>query len=69
VLDAAGGLSELYSGFRAALLAAPDAERLDRIAREIACEKERLIAFELSKLRGLYKRCYVRLRSGIRAAR
>jgi ribonuclease HII len=69
VLDAAGGLSELYAGFRAALMAAPDAERLDRIAREIACEKERLVAFELSKLRGLYKRCYVRLRSGIPAGR
>ena len=69
VLDAAGGLSELYAGFRAALLAAPDAERLDRIAREIAREKERLVAFELSKLRGLYKRCYVRLRAGIPAAR
>jgi len=69
VLDAAGGLSELYAGFRAALLAAPDAERLDRIAREIAREKERLVAFELSKLRGLYKRCYVRLRAGISAAR
>ncbi len=69
VLDAAGGLSELYAGFRAALLAAPDAERLDRIAREIALEKQRLVAFELSKLRGLYKRCYVRLRAGISAAR
>jgi ribonuclease HII len=69
VLDAAGGLSELYSGFRAALLAASDPERLDRIAREIALERQRLVAFELSKLRGLYKRCYVRLRSGIPAAR
>lgn len=69
VLDAAGGLSELYAGFRAALLAAPDAERLDRIAREIAREKERLVPYELSKLRGLYKRCYVRVRAGIPTAR
>ncbi|MCK4408807.1 MAG: ribonuclease HII [Candidatus Eisenbacteria sp.] len=69
VFDVSGGLSELYSGFRAALLAAPDGERLDRIAQEIAREKERLVSFELSKLRGLYKRCYVRLRAGIPAAR
>ena len=68
VLDASGGFSELYSGFRAALLAAPDAERLERIAREIALERQRLVPYELSKLRGLYKRCYVRLRAGIPAA-
>jgi len=69
VLDAAGGMSELYAGFKAALLAAPDPERLERIAAEIASEKERLEPYELSKLRGLYKRCYVRLQAGIRSAR
>ncbi len=69
VLDAAGGMSELYAGFRAAFLAAPDVERLDRIAREIAAEKERFAPYELSKLRGLYKRCYVRLAAGIRTGR
>jgi len=69
VLDAAGGMSELYAGFRTALLAAPDPERLERIAREIAREKERLEPYELAKLRGLYKRCYVRLKAGIRSAR
>lgn len=69
VLDAAGGMSELYAAFRAALLAAPDPERLDRIAREIAVEKERLESFELSKLRGLYKRCYVRLHAGVSGKR
>ncbi|MFH1689109.1 MAG: ribonuclease HII [Candidatus Eisenbacteria bacterium] len=69
VLDAAGGMSELYAGFRAALLAAPDPERLERIAREIAREKERLAPYELSKLRGLYKRCYVRLHAGISTRR
>jgi ribonuclease HII len=69
VLDAAGGMSELYSGFRAALLKADEPERLDRIAAEIAREKERLAPYELSKLRGLYKRCYVRLQAGIRSTR
>lgn len=69
VLDAAGGMSELYAGFRAALLAAPDADRLERIAREIAKEKERLDSYEVSKLRGLYKRCYVRAHAGISAKR
>jgi ribonuclease HII len=69
VLDAAGGMSELYAGFRSALLSAPDPERLERIAREIAREKERLESYELSKLRGLYKRCYVRLHAGISTKR
>ena len=69
VLDAAGGMSELYAGFRSALLAAPDPDRLERIAREIAREKERLESYELSKLRGLYKRCYVRLHAGISTRR
>jgi ribonuclease HII len=69
VLDAAGGMSELYSGFRAALLASDGHERLDRIAREIAREKERLAPYELSKLRSLYKRCHVRLQAGIPSTR
>jgi ribonuclease HII len=69
VLDSAGGMSELYSGFRAALLKADRVEVLDRIAGEIAREKGRLVPYELSKLRGLYKRCYVRLRAGVRAVR
>jgi ribonuclease HII len=69
VLDAAGGMSELYSGFRAALLSSDDPERLDLIAREIAREKDRLAPYELSKLRGLYKRCYVRLQAGIPSTR
>jgi ribonuclease HII len=69
VLDTGGGMSELYTGFKAAMLRADDVEVLDRIAREIAKEKERLVPYELSKLRGLYKRCYVRLKAGIPAAR
>jgi ribonuclease HII len=69
VLDAAGGMSELYACFRAALMAAGDRDRLERIAREIAVEKERLVPYELAKLRSLYKRCYVRLAAGMPAAR
>lgn len=69
VLDAAGGMSELYASFKNALLSADDTERLERIAREIAREKERLAPYELSKLRGLYKRCYVRVSAGITASR
>jgi ribonuclease HII len=69
VLDSAGGMSELYAGFRAAMLKADSLELLDRIAREIAAEKGRLVPYELSKLRGLYKRCYVRLKAGIPVAR
>lgn len=69
VLDAAGGMSELYTCFRAALMSAEDPERLDRVAREIAVEKERLVPYELAKLRSLYKRCYVRLAAGMPAAK
>ena len=65
VLEAGGGMSELYGAFRSALLGADDEDRLERIAREIAVERERLAPYELSKLRGLYKRCYVRLKAGI----
>jgi ribonuclease HII len=65
VTDIAGGLSALYEGFRRALLAARNDETLERIATEIAREKDRLIPHELTKLRTLYKRCRVRLSAGI----
>lgn len=69
VTDIAGGLSELYEGFRKALLDAGDLERLERIAEEIRREKDRLIPHELTKLRTLYRRCRVRLSAGIGARR
>ena len=67
VLDAGGGYSELYLGFRNELLAAETADVLELIAAKIAREKGRLVPFELSKLRGLYKRCYVRTKAGLAA--
>ncbi|MBN2566043.1 MAG: ribonuclease HII [Candidatus Eisenbacteria bacterium] len=65
VTDATGGLSELYDGFKRALIAAKTVDRLERIATEIATEKHRLIPHELTRLRTLYKRCRVRLNAGV----
>jgi ribonuclease HII len=65
VTDMAGGPSDLYEGFRRSLLGAEDVDRLERIARTIALERERLIPHELAKLRALYRRCRVRLGAGI----
>jgi ribonuclease HII len=65
----AGGLSDLYEGFRRALLAAGDIDGLERVASAIAREKERLIPHELARLRALYRRCRVRLSAGMGARR
>jgi ribonuclease HII len=69
VHDARGGFSERYRRHRDALLSADGSEELERASRAIADEKDELDPFELSKLRKLYKRCYVRLRAGMVPAR
>jgi ribonuclease HII len=69
VFDARGGFSEEFRRHRDALLSAGDADALDRASRAIANEKDGLDPFELSKLRKLYKRCYVRLRAGLKLAK
>ncbi len=69
VLDADGGFSEHYLRFRSELLDAGTSKELETIALGIAREKEELASFELSKLRSLYKRCYVRAKAGMSRAR
>jgi len=65
VRESEGGLSELYALFRSELLGSEDTETLDAVARSIAAEKEKLDSYELGRLRGLYRRCYVRLAAGL----
>lgn len=69
VHDARGGFSEEYRRHRDALLSADGPRALDRVSRAIARDRDGLDAFELSKLRRLYKRCYVRLRAGLVVSR
>jgi ribonuclease HII len=69
VLDADGGFSEHYLWFRSELLDAGTAEELEAIALRIARVREELASFELSKLRSLYKRCYVRAKVGMSGRR
>ncbi len=69
VLESAGGPSELYRRLRARLMEAATADELERVARDVALVRQELDPYELSKLRGLYKRCYVRAKVGLTAAR
>jgi ribonuclease HII len=69
VHEARGGFSEPYRRHRDALLAADCPEALDRASHAIVRDKDGLDPFELAKLRTLYKRCYVRLRTGFVASR
>lgn len=65
VLEAGGGYSERFLKFRSRLLEADTAERLDDVARLIATVSDELAPHELSRLRALYKRSYVRVRTGL----
>ncbi len=65
VLESGGGHSEDYQRFRRLLLDADTQERLDEVAADIARRREALSAYELSKLRGLFKRSYARVRVGL----
>ncbi len=69
VLEAGGGYSEAFLKFRSRLLDADDPERLDEVAKLIASASEMLAPHELSRLRGLYKRSYVRVRTGLARVR
>lgn len=69
VHEARGGFSRRFREFRDALMEAGDSRALDGVAEEIARAKSELEPFELSKLRGLYKRCYVRLGAGLKASK
>jgi len=57
----AGGGSHRYAGFRSELLSAENEAALESAATRIAESRGELDAYELARLRSLYKRCYVRL--------
>ena len=61
VHELGGGVSRRYAGFRSELLAAENAAALESAAGRIAEARGELDAYELRRLRALYKRCYVRL--------
>ena len=69
VLSSGGGYSEEFARFRKRMLDADEAEALDEVAAEVARAKEKLAPYELSKLRGLYKRSYTRVRAGMKRSR
>lgn len=69
VLESGGGYSEEFQVFRRLLLEADTSEGLDEVAVRVARDKDRLAAYELAKLRGLYKRSYARVRAGIKRYR
>jgi ribonuclease HII len=69
VHEAGGGFSERYRRHRDTLLSADGPDALERASKAIAGDRDELDPFELSKLRKLYKRCYVRIRAGLGASR
>ncbi len=69
VLSSGGGYSEEFVRFRKLMLDADTPEELDEIAGEVARTTKTLAPYELSKLRGLYKRSYARVRAGLKRVR
>lgn len=69
VRDAAGGYSARYLEFRAELLGATSESALVAVAGRIRAAKEDIAGYELSRLRGLYKRCHRRIAAGVLTGR
>lgn len=69
VMEAAGGYSEAYIRFRSRLMSAGSHVALERVAKEIARDKESIPPYELSKLRGIYTRAHTRMKAGLSPAR
>ena len=69
VLEAGGGYSDAFVRFRSLLLGAEDPDRLDEVAKLIAGAGGELPPHELSRLRRLYKRSYVRVRTDLARSR
>ncbi len=65
VLESTGGFSLKYNQFRRGLRGSLTQSDLDAVASLIAADREKLDSYELSRLRGLYKRCVVRLRTDL----
>jgi ribonuclease HII len=66
VLSSGGGYSEAFTRFRTLMLQAEDVETLDDVASRVASVKETLAPYEISRLRGLYKRAYRRISVGMK---
>ncbi len=69
VEESSAGPSGLYRKLRSALMDASDIETLELAGKGVSMQKDELAPFELGKLRKLYKRCYVRLASGLGPSR
>lgn len=69
VEESSSGPSELYRKLREALMDAPDVGTLELAAKGVSMRKDELEPYELGRLRKLYKRCYVRLASGLGPSR
>ncbi len=69
VEESSAGPSGLYRKLRSVLMDAPDVETLALAGKGVSMRKEELAPYELGKLRKLYKRCYVRLASGLGPSR
>jgi ribonuclease HII len=65
VLESTGGFSLKYNQFRRGLKESSTQSDLDAVASLIAADREKLDPYELSRLRSLYKRCVVRLRTNL----
>ncbi|MCK4510918.1 ribonuclease HII [bacterium] len=65
VLESAGGFSLKYNQFRRGLKASLTQSDLDAVGSLIAADSDELDPYELTRLRGLYKRCVVRLRTNL----
>ena len=65
VLESTGGFSLEYNQFRRGLRGSLTQSDLDAVASLIATDREKLDPYELSRLRGLYTRCVVRLRTDL----
>ncbi len=69
VEESSAGPSALYRKLRTVLMDASDIETLELAGKGVSMRKDDLAPYELGKLRKLYKRCYVRLASGLGPAR
>ena len=69
VEESSAGPSGLYRKLRTILMDASDIETLELAGKGVSMQKNELAPYELGRLRKLYKRCYVRLASGLGPAR
>jgi len=65
VMEASGGWSVSFIGYRSRLLSADSRAALERIGAEIARVKDSIPPHELSRLRGIYTRAQRRVSAGV----